>query len=1711
MTTLAPSVLDQLQEEEEEEGNIGSLVTPARSPSRIKKRRVYSAARDLNLSGFFSSSASSLSSDQAEEGMESPLTASSMMTSPTQSTASRLPSFESAPVQTLAPAPVQILTPAPVQTLAPAQITLAPSPFLLSPTSPCSTISPTSPLKIAFSSPRNHRSDPTNASTTFASFHNQLSPGSKQSYIAQLQKRQSGQCESRERPQYQDQDRGRSLVSLQVYTSPNYQPRSHLNHDPKKDDSSLIPIHVRYVPKDLWVQVDLPRDMPVHKARDLILSKCRLTSIPLQASSDLSLATDHRADTIPLGLHTRDPSHSSGTGTNLLDAQWHPRESSSTSTFALHSDGTSTAASSPSPYRNRRSSRSGQDDDNFNDQESIDDDEAELRAEELMGSDMFSQSAPSRVGVSGGLVDSFIQSTQGIPFVSSCVRHNSHGSHNGDPVLVQPSLSPRLNVEQPQQQQQALSQQQLNRLITYSTLHKKDSHRSAHGRDRHSREGSSTTKRFSNIPGWSHYRSRQSSNSSKHIDREVLDHGGILADHFLDEDSPSMTGARKSECTAWKACFGLFWLAAGHWLDDSRLVSSYSLQPHCLLELQLRNSYIQLPPPGTALNYYDHYAEGLLYKKSKKNKLGQGNKECAGVWKERWVVLQGNKLFIYHKRKDKTKKSLELTVPLTVTAIAVPQSSRNSFKLTSSSAAMSSNMITLTTAQNPTVPKVCFRASSESELNHWIRIFNSLNSNTVQGLPPPLDPHVMVPSIAVPPPLPPLPSLPPPVSMDRSAMSTTRHHRHHSHSATYHRTVIEGVYHSERKRGHTSQSASTMPSIDPILISNAAAALSNLHQGSSGSDSNSGSESDGGDGLGHGQQHHYTIAELKYFHNRSSCSSSSSTTGSRGLHQLERQTLSRNGSLSSYRNSFQSRPGGSARHRTLTEPGHLIRVRSMGSQRSSLQILRDQIRRSKDLATESSSGSLSVAGQTSKALGDVTLLEPPVQALLKSAGTVLYSGYIWLYIPNGGVPSRRDDQGSLDILQDSRRVLMAPPMSRTSSMSSVPTTTLGGRAANICISKASGRYVKCFAVINDKGQFQWTEVKKQEDVDGQSQDDYQSESQAAHPTFGFPLTSSRTQGEGTGGTGGTGSSSDEDIGLNSSSSALGTKAERTVQASMAHKLRLFFFCIRISTSSAGDIKVEMLESPSSVPRPVSTPPGSSPARTQKSPLRETNCLSDQPRTRMASSPLPPVPAGGFPTKTHARSGSMAPSFGRFDLLNQPVWPSMSPLHERTLPPTPAPTLPLVEKVIISKTISTPPPAATQASLTKNLFLRTPSLFVENRTRSAPPGSIFPTAASLSRFSSYSGLLRNVILAASAEITPEQVRHKHCPYSQTGTPEGTMVMTPESVPSSIAMSPPSTSNVLSLAEELQKALQRRQEPSDGCGDNNRESLNPLGSPLLSPPTRQITKPTLSEITSKKRASIQQQQESLNIALNVERSRLKLIGVLNTLEEGCEIEEVANSSSMQAKAKAREEERMKQEKASRTAAAAAMLRMLLQCPFLEQSETKDTEGRTFLSLKGYTETETGWKALQSTLERFLDGPIKDQRSALPPEDTLIPSYHAPKVPEMRLSEKAQNFLKAKDRVAAAAVAAAAAAAAAATITDDRSRSSAKPTITALVSSSTAVLTRSGSLGHGYGPVAAASPGRFHRHSVHLTSGTGCGPDKSFGYELGAPGPMIVSSQR
>lgn len=220
-------------------------------------------------------------------------------------------------------------------------------------------------------------------------------------------------------------------------------------------------------------------------------------------------------------------------------------------------------------------------------------------------------------------------------------------------------------------------------------------------------------------------------------------------------------------------------------------------------------------------------------------------------------------------------------------------------------------------------------------------------------------------------------------------MSTTKRDRHHSYSAAYNRIPGSfaagtggwndsewsvtgggaGQFHSERKRSHTTQSASSMPSINPALLLNAAAAFSNLQSGNTSSSDESRGEGSSSDDAG-------------YHRSGSSCSSTGSISGPISLSltlkgkrhpphyrnsspvsaligtmlgEREPVSLSRSSSIgrssmSMVRNSYHCEPEvqepmSAPRQRTSTEPGQRFRIRSMSSQRNSM--FRDFIRRSK--------------------------------------------------------------------------------------------------------------------------------------------------------------------------------------------------------------------------------------------------------------------------------------------------------------------------------------------------------------------------------------------------------------------------------------------------------------------------------------------------------------------------------------------------------------------------------------------------------------------------------------------------------------------------------------------------------------------------------------------------------------------------------------------
>ncbi|KAG0091497.1 hypothetical protein BGZ92_000529 [Podila epicladia] len=1366
-------------------------------------------------------------------------------------------------------------------------------------------------------------------------------------------------------------------------------------------DASVIQIHVRYVPKDLWVKVDLPRDIPVHKARDMILSICRLTSLPpvdasqpplpsQETSSRMTGSDDSSVDSRMdfkyeldrvLGQHSQlNLDVNDMMAVSRLTSMNDIEEGGSNDDSNNDSNDDSNDDNDDENDDDNNDNNESNDDNNDSNDDSSDDEEAELRAEALMANDHLFQAAPrgsQRIRTIS--LQGEISIMQGHRRSNSMILATKESNDKQETSSLKGESRHTVDLARNTKHNSnssALNQQQLKRLLSYSSLHSKGGSGSTDSRD----SGSYSSSRFNNIPGWSHYRSRQQSQNGIQLQREVLEHGGFLADRIdcESEDQMSSSGTIRSDCVAWKACFGLFWVAAGHWLDDSRMINSYQLQPNCLLELQLRNNYIQLPPPGGQLNYYDHYAEGILYKMSKKSgavsKLtshgGSASKDGAGVWKERWAVLQGTKLFLYHKRKN----------------TGFGEGSR---------------------------PKAHYGPSG-------------------------VGPHS-------------------PVDLE--------------------------TFSSERKRSNTSQGTSTpptstVPSISPLVISNAEAAFSHRRQSTGQSTKSRGYEMGKSTSIKESNDKHLrhsssnsalgwlgglTNTNESNSHYRNSQASTLVGSGpySNQLSSPVREAMQRQQNIAASTEAFWEQQQRlhqehDRRRRTVTDPSTSITASPLAvakfkllspfynhpkESRLSLKPPSPDNREASQISLDQALGiRANSPSHLRPGLGS-ECLDKSSKSILDSTNssrsslTPLYSGYVWLYIPN--IPEACAHDAS---------------------------TGISGTKSNICITKASGRYVKCFAAINDKGQFQWVEVKKTQGETSQDEGGrvttpatYMNKTgrrSSSRPSYAIQLSSSSSPS-----TISSSTTAEKLSGNNGEAIEVLTESEtavvssrdgtdcgsRIVQASMAHKLRLYFFCIKISPASLAEVMSELsvasadspsLKSKSSKEAPMSrtepTPKTRSPLAGIVLPPRTTSLPSARiahiieiapvASTIVVDSPTPEEPVST--TRVRAETAPAHPN-SLHNSQKFPTWPSMSPLHsEKSRHSRMMKMSRTVSSASNSSTTSTTCAAAQEAASKQAAAV----FFDRERTVSAPPGSYRasqlcrPGFATLGRHDSicstrsmlqHTTFIRsNSVLTASPAV---MASHRALTGAKMASKEGTFRVLPNSssapsLISSATLAPSPTmnstlapaltdlkSNVLTLAQDLQKAALTRQtsiSSKSSSSSGARQSIQSgehSGGPLVSvQSTTLCTQPklSLSETMAVKRASLQ-----ASTAATLQSLQHKpWLGNISDVAEECELEDYKV-----------DEEEQKQRQV-----------LKLMCPFLEQSQHVDAQGRTYVTLKGYTETEEGWKSLHSALERFVDGPIIDQRSALPPEDTLIPSYNSPPIPEIRQSERAQNFWNAKTKL-------------------------------------------------------------------------------------------------
>ncbi|KAG0264285.1 hypothetical protein DFQ27_001297 [Actinomortierella ambigua] len=1162
--------------------------------------------------------------------------------------------------------------------------------------------------------------------------------------------------------------------------------------------------------------------------------------------------------------------------------------------------------------------------------------------------------------------------------------------------------------------------------------------------------------------GWTPWRDR---NAGKVPTREHPDIGAwtesAVGDIAKQKGGNGDSAAPTNE-SSWKSAFGLFWVSAGHWLDESRQVSSYTIQPYELFELQLRNDYIQLPPPGSDLTYSDHYAEGILFKLSKKS------------------------------RPDQVKKTIIMPKPLTITTRGLPQVSRNLFKFNSPSAdSMSATMIALDVSPDPNM-KLCFRGSSENDINHWQRIFHSLNEPTSGSL------------------------------ADRASEMSG-----HAYSAgdegdisglhPSSSSVLRGVgsFPYKRQRHHTAQSAvsmaSTMPSINPVLILNAAAALSNFNTGSTG---NTPGQADGN--IEHhvrnlslsnssklGQYpalHHHSAAPF-----RPLAPPTQMPVGHRHAGPLAITSLAAKDDV---------------RRRASTEPS---KYKLLNGARGQLKTLRGGplIAETSDVGNVSNISEVpfrltSPPGRRRKPVLGTEYLDSASEALLanssaRSSMAPLYSGYIWLYIPNANDDSFSNNSSSgnsnsgsnsnsnassrspsptvdgieseislsqtshhtsTDELSSSEGYIANVTTDNTAAVASVvstgslrPSTSTTpppsnsadngssgstSRAGNISMSKATGRYVKCFAAINEHGQLQWVEVKKQNELAVSAKTTL---GVSSRPSYGIPLRSDVTESlsdsnsslpqqhqqpfsgpvEAKSGVGGS-----RDVASTSSKDK-----SRMVQVCMAQKLRLFFFCIVISPASMSRVMMERTatittaSTKQAIPSPLSNvveavalqPSAKTRQRLSATFAAVTAAAAAAAAAEEAnivagsSYALPPLPhrptchtsLGGGGVHIDAKAQDQEP--GMKKSVSPPLVEMIaSDANGGTVSYDPSPrhiqSLTDIEAISVKQGVSTtsenmrPSATGTETSgeAVPKMDLQSLKKQPQPRPRPETPPPLATVAAvaaanaraaeenkrGSTRQESDTSLPSSRPVLSSPVSLPNLPSSTYSPPVQRSSiskagismistsPESCWASSPDGSLSSVAASP--VSPVMARAQSLQKAFRMMQQHQHHHQHQHETSPDTI-------------------IQSEKPKEMEAGAPSMKDSIQTSTRQCSPIDTPNL---PCADTDIATATAA-----------VPQDEPIRSA--------YESCPFLEfnppgsmssiEISGGDEKDGGYLTLRGYTETEEEWRALQMALERFVHGPTKDLKYALPPMDTLIPSYHSPPLPEVRLSEKAQNFLNAK----------------------------------------------------------------------------------------------------
>ncbi|KAF9435557.1 hypothetical protein BGZ76_006054, partial [Entomortierella beljakovae] len=1317
------------------------------------------------------------------------------------------------------------------------------------------------------------------------------------------------------------------------------------NVDPK-DDTSTISLNIRFVSKGLWVRVDIPRNSSVQVARDLVLEKCQLTMTPPSAPSSVAdtvgdddavstVTTKHADENRQYHQQQQNPYMHSELGYDNVDEQaaqlMENKNVDNSNTNNINNAGHPDPDKTPTPARRSRSRSVNKNKGDFptsHSDNSITDTlksngkgEKDVRHSHSSLNDIDFQRKHADTLVSR--LDIFHNSLNGfgdevsqnnyvkvITSQSPYPQGNSHGNEKVPGGTSQPN-----NPGSTRAQIKRLWSNNSNNSTT------SEDQQGTSPPDRVVRDSSSGTGRLGNLPGWGWGGRSNDSNDNPDILLNCPKHG-----------SSHQNDISMKDCEAWKSFFGLFWVASGHWLDESRTINSYSIKPLDVLELQLRNHYIQLPPAGSNLDYFDHYAEGVLYKLSKKNR---------------------------------------------------------------------------------------------PDINHWERIFTSLNS-----LPPLSSPYLGGFGS-------------PNLGSDENSASLAN--------------TLSG-YPSERKRNHTItnayniSSAATVPAINPVLISNAKAAISSITGG------------------------------------RNSANASPPT--SLDSHY---KSMNQNGGFSSHKpgdreTSPQYHPvvSGSSkddvRRRAITEPNRFRLLspsqatqqqhhhgNSKNSSKPSTLRLNAEAQPSLDCSNHSEFPFQldSPPGRKRRPVLGTEYLDNASQILLasssaRSSTAPLYSGYIWIYLPyvDTSTPQsvrRREIQKELDV-----RTLEVNEVGRRGSTESAESnkghTLLASPISPLNLSRStssestsadkkfgeSGRYVKCFALISDQGHFQWVQVKKQNNQELSDQELQSRIKGTSSPTsfrssYGVQLKPSRgTTNIDSGAALEDVMGSPSERKQSSPSVNVHRPCDESVQVSMMESVNMYFFCVKISADTIKDVLLDVnnVETTSASLQqfsPLSTSPYSIGAGI--APLvsgSETNLLSPQSQLSPGAA-FAATGVGKAASKIrHRLSSSLSTLATSATAASKPPLPGHSTKHQS-----------MSGSISKGKNMTWPSisPSSTLDAESSQDHSQYGKLSMPERAVTIPPTGPSASTRSVTNKSSYASLkvgLPNITTDPGQYRNHDDVKPEGDLFSAGMTPTHMFAsplsagpfspptVTPSSPTpsgSSLGSSSSSTSNIVSLAQNLQDVIGM----AKLTASPEQLSTTSPSSIRTSPPNTEITlsknsKPRviLSEAVSANQSGLPEsaaaserskQSRDQRVLLAEERVRaheqqLELARKRRPNQQSQSSQRTLESQQGQQSQQLPPKIQTKLPKAIDSAEVTAL------CPFLElidDSKSADAS-EPYVILRGYTESEDEWKALQFVLDRFIDGPINKHPSALPPQDTLIPSYHSPV--EVKLSEKAERFLHAKE---------------------------------------------------------------------------------------------------